>query len=407
MNIADDVWFEVCLRLPLTEIFKCKCVSKVWLSILSDPYFINKWYKLNSSLWTLILGLAKQNPTAPLNSELPLFHPELNSQFISHHQSVSGFSLRFLNQKHELSNTKLYVVGSSNGLVLCTNAFYRQNNYYVCNPLSKKWVSLPPPPTEATIVHTGFTCESSLISTSFKVIRVDEGATLKIDIFSSDLGKWNVYNVLHPGGALHGCSVYDHYVTHNGVFYWMKKGFNQILAFSVNRNHNHQTCGNECRLISLPDQEMDNDRRYFRQSTERNKRFFGQCLGESEGLICYAIVKHKERSLSVWVLEENWSLLHKDIKFYDILAEIASSLIGVESTVDLITDIQVIGFNPVDKNVVIISYKTHILAYNIRNGGYEQLSHPSILDSNLPGSYVGILTFALKPRPTILPAVSW
>ncbi|XP_026447037.1 uncharacterized protein LOC113347574 isoform X2 [Papaver somniferum] len=114
-----------------------------------------------------------------------------------------------------------------------------------------------------------------------------------------------------------------------------------------------------------------------------------------------------EGSLSVWVLEENWYLLHKVIEFLDMLAQMESSLIGGESTVDLIRDIQVIGFNPVDKNVVIISYKKHILAYNIRNGGCEQLSHPSFLGSKSPGPYSGISTFALKPRPTILPPVSW
>ncbi|XP_026450225.1 F-box protein At5g07610-like [Papaver somniferum] len=221
-SIADDVWFEFCLRLPLTEIFKFKCVSKVWLSILSNPHFINKWYKLNYSLWMLIHGtsLAKPNPTASLaTGSFTLSCPKLNSQFICYHQSVSGFSLRFVNQKHELKNTNLYIIGSNNGLVLCTTDHSSQNNYYVCNPLTKKWVSLPPPPRDAIIVHTGFTCESSLTSTSFKVIRVDDGATFKIDIFSSALGKWNVYNVLRPHGAIQGCSIHDNYVAHNGVFF--------------------------------------------------------------------------------------------------------------------------------------------------------------------------------------------
>ncbi|XP_026450830.1 putative F-box protein At3g23950 [Papaver somniferum] len=196
--------------------------------------------------------------------------------------------------------------GSSDGLVLCTTNFSSQNYYYVCNPLTKEWVSLPPPPTEQINVQTGFTCESSLISKSYKVIRVSQGqGSFKIDIFTSDLDEWNVYDVLYPPGVYHGCSIYDNHDTCNGVFYWYQKVYNNVLAFSVDRINKHQTCGNEIRLINFPDRQIDNENRYFNQSIKWQQRDLHQCLGESEGTICFAIIEQAERSLSVWVLEEN------------------------------------------------------------------------------------------------------
>lgn len=56
-----------------------------------------------------------------------------------------------------------------------------------------------------------------------------------------------------------------------------------------------------------------------------------------------------------WVFQESgWYLLHKNIVLHDMLVEMESLLNGGAGAVDLIKEIQVIGFNPVDKNVVIL-----------------------------------------------------
>ncbi|XP_026393490.1 uncharacterized protein LOC113288614 [Papaver somniferum] len=129
----------------------------------------------------------------------------------------------------------------------------------------------------------------------------------------------------------------------------------------------------------------------------------------------------KERSLSVWVLDGDWHTLRKDIKLHDWLAEVESQFFdGCESEVesqlfdgcesgeeDWMEEIEVVGFSPVDKDVVILRYNRYVWAYDTRNRVYEQLCHPSSLRSNFPSArHLSTSAFVLKPRPTILPPVS-
>ncbi|XP_026452211.1 uncharacterized protein LOC113352627 [Papaver somniferum] len=318
---------------------------------------------------------------------------------MSHHQT--GLSFRFLNQ--ELARLYPYLLGASNGLVLYTTNIYNQIRYYVCNPLTQKWVSLPPPPPrENNWAVAGLICNQCLSesSTSYKVIRIPQvkaaAKEFRVEIYSSDLGEWNVVSC--PPRATWEVTIHDNFVTLNGVLYWFQQQNSEVLAFSVDRNTNDGTCGNECRLINIP--YLVRDRYDFTSLSE--------CLGESEGLICFARFKYKEMSLSVWVLDVDWYVLHQDIQLYDWLAEIETRLCDGSDGRDLMTEIRIAGFSPVDKNVVILSFKEYVWAYNTKTRVYEQLCHPSFLRSNVPSvPRLRALEFILKPRPTTLPPVSW
>lgn len=238
---------------------------------------------------------------------------ESHSQFVSHHQN--DLSFRFL--KSNFPNprgTKLNLVGSSNGLFLCGTNLSNQNHqihYYVCNPLTQKWVLLPPPPPPppaaigfGMTAVTGFICDDkcflpSLVSASYNVVRIPKfGVAAKefeVEFFSSDLGEWYIYDVSCPHYVTWDYNICDNLVTCNGFLYWFQKRTSKILVVSG-------TGGNECRLIDMPDQSMDGCH-----------KFGGLCISESEGSICYASLKETEMSLSVWVLEGDgdWYMLHK------------------------------------------------------------------------------------------------
>ncbi|OVA04895.1 F-box domain [Macleaya cordata] len=189
--LPEDVWIEIFSRLPLNFIFKFRCVSKLWLSFLSKPSFIiGIFNSLTSPPWTLVYQLNDNH----FSHFYPIFDrqlfstasPDVHFQFISRYD---GFSFRFLPEE------KIYLLASSNGLVLCSASLNYQSIYYVCNPLTKKWVSLPPPTqSPPRLFLNGFICDSSSLTftSTYKVLRIPEfkDPTTKFDleIFSSDTG---------------------------------------------------------------------------------------------------------------------------------------------------------------------------------------------------------------------------
>lgn len=149
-------------------------------------------------------------------------------------------------------------------MVLYTTSLLEHQCYYVCIPLTQKWGSLPPTPRIYKWVLIGFICNecfsSSLVSTSYKVIRIPKieaaAKEFKVEIYSSDLGIWNFYDVSCPPDVTVNFSCDDNVVTHNGVLYWLQKGCRIFLAVSVDGNTSNETCGNECRSINFPEPDQ-------------------------------------------------------------------------------------------------------------------------------------------------------
>ncbi|XP_026443564.1 F-box protein At3g26010-like [Papaver somniferum] len=412
-NLTDDIWLEIFLLLPLNSIFKLRCVSKVWSSLLSNPNFINKWIQFNSSNESLPwIVFHSYNTVYSKNNFLISYAKSLNSKSISGNEH--GFSFRFLNPNpHDQS---IYLLDSSNGLVLCTPSYYRPRIYYVCNPLTQKWVSLPPSPTSTTSwVVNGFTCESISSTSCYKVVRIPkfEGSSNKfsIEIFSSDLGEWIIREVTCPASVIwHYSHVRKSIVIVNGVLYWTELG-NRILTYSL--KNNSETGDRQSRLINFPDMELED-------SYGDNSSY---CLGQL-GFLCYARIMTSQKILSVWVLEDEWHLLHKDIDLSDLVAEMYSKFHvcefeDPEREDEDFMEVQVLGFSPVDKNVILLSYHIFVWAFNIKTRRHEELSQTSFLgnthsayryqlfNTHSVDRYRVYYPFALKPMPTILPPPSW
>ncbi|XP_026452233.1 uncharacterized protein LOC113352649 [Papaver somniferum] len=219
-------------------------------------------------------------------------------------------------------------------------------------------------------------------------------------------------------------------VTRSEVLYWME-GRSRIVVYDLNNNGDTGSC--RCTLIDLPDLQWGDsymeELRYDKDHTH--------CLGESEGLLCYARIMRNQRTLSVWVLEDNkWCLLHKDIDLHDIFAEMSNKSYEVESEQEeqqeedegmnveeedegmiveeeqdgeeALMAVHVLCFNPVDKDVVFLSYNNCVWAFHTRTKRYEELSLPSFLAGmHSTYRYRIFFPFVLNPLPTILPPPSW
>ncbi|OVA08919.1 hypothetical protein BVC80_901g45 [Macleaya cordata] len=386
--LTEGVLFEFFLRLPLKSIYKFRCASKLWLSLLSNPNFIAKWMRFNSmnlSPWAIMYYL--NYPVGESNA-IRLISPDLHS--ICHHD---GFSFRFLYSKIcQKQDEFIHVVGSSNGLVLYLASNYHERiGYYVCNPLTKKYISLPQLPKNISrrrwLVSHGFNCEPSSSSpmtpTTYTIVRFSifntdpyASTTFDIDIFSSDLGEWNTYEVSFPQQVISNYPRPPNLVIHNGVSYWIE-GRNRIIAYDLTDKNKNKNGGHQCRLIDLPEKKGDDNK-------------YHEFLGESEGLISYSRCESGE--LSFWILDDEvlddfstttgswvWRLVH-NIKTKDmLLAENCEDWFIKELASGKTVNLEPLAFNPVHQNVLILGYNYYnMFAYNIRTRLLEVLirDHP-------------------------------
>jgi hypothetical protein len=118
-EIPDGVLMEILLRLPLKSIFKFKCVSKRWLSVISDPYLVTSFLaqlkkESLSPAWDLLFcymynggGEISAKDMAPRLTFKN--HPDFKPR---------GFSLEFLTCEVHPQNQSIKVLAASNGLML-------------------------------------------------------------------------------------------------------------------------------------------------------------------------------------------------------------------------------------------------------------------------------------------------
>ncbi|XP_058202842.1 F-box protein At5g07610-like [Rhododendron vialii] len=127
-----DLLTEILLRLPAKSAIRFKCVSKQWLSLVSESQF-----SINHST---------RNPRPSSTSGLYFYIEEtLNSVSLHGRCRNPPPPLSFLDGLVERSTIE--VAHSSNGLLLCyinsIDGYLQQ--YIVCNPTTKKYTLLPKP----------------------------------------------------------------------------------------------------------------------------------------------------------------------------------------------------------------------------------------------------------------------
>ncbi|XP_074273517.1 F-box protein At2g16450-like [Silene latifolia] len=176
-HLTDDLLAEILLRLPAKFVFRCKSVSKRWLSLTSSLSFTCSFILTrfsNDINKMLLFKVATRLPCIGQAYALPLLH---------------DFSLPFafdfipplrpdnydINLYYQLNPRKvtdrlltdIHLIDSYGGLVLLRAVFkdpplvpsYHGTlpyyHYYVCNPITKHWVELP---LISTLDLVGFTC---------------------------------------------------------------------------------------------------------------------------------------------------------------------------------------------------------------------------------------------------------
>ncbi|PQQ20587.1 hypothetical protein Pyn_01227 [Prunus yedoensis var. nudiflora] len=285
-DLPDFLLVEILCRIPQKSAVQCMCVSKRWYGLVSDPYFVGRFLRLQS------------DNQVPINTYF-LFTNSKNKRKLffdvwgKEHKRSSDLSvLSFLPPFQEPPAVSVntrggepIVVGEYNDLLLCCATTWFQRDYYICNPYTKQWDALPPPPQCHKSIRVGFICDpyyntTSTTSTIFQlnaeyrysVVRLipeflgyenSSSSQFKAQIFSSETGEWTESVVLSPRSFRFDNLACNAGVACNGMLYWWSAAHADdgtfIIGLDPYSNNSSSTGGDHnkyyLRFIDKPENE--------------------------------------------------------------------------------------------------------------------------------------------------------
>nr|GMD20644.1 putative F-box protein At3g23950 [Ipomoea batatas] len=311
---CDELVGEILVRLPITVAVRFQAVCKRWYSLISSPYFIARFRHLRHQhiqSSSLVFRFAYSYFQIVSNSNS-------SNSLLGKMYGESAFRLSYL----PCSPTDLQALrleGSFADLILCscitptntnTNTNTYKTDYYVSNPLTRKWIALPPVAYDVSeYVSIGFVCVPSpvAVDTKFMVVRLCSSryeftprSWFKAQVFSSENWQWRTLVVSSP------LTLEQHMggtplVAYRGMLHWLNADC--ILVYDPLNVPERFS-----RVIHLPIQLHPLD--YYRNN----------CFGVSQGCLRVTGISgentvNRDPVLDVWELEDYdsglWKLVHK------------------------------------------------------------------------------------------------
>jgi F-box interacting protein len=225
----DDIVTEILIRIPVKPLFRFKCVSKRWLSLISDSHFSRRHHHRHRTSLSGIF-LRRRNPS--------------HFQFVSldgTHSSPPFTSLDFIAHKiKDPSLSGVKILQSCNGLLLCRSLNKsltdQTHHYYVCNPTTKRFSTLPRLSVEGSIIIFGLSLAfDPSKSPNYQVVCVRSSAvslySYQIEIYSSETRAWRLCG--SPFVAPFDM-VFDSAVFWNEAVHWLSPS-GSALCFDVDK----------------------------------------------------------------------------------------------------------------------------------------------------------------------------
>ncbi|KAL4566222.1 hypothetical protein LXL04_030334 [Taraxacum kok-saghyz] len=163
-------------RLAVKKIIHCKCVCKKWLGLISHSYFDN--LRLSRSPPTLLIHHNSVGYDRNSNQPGILTWVEVEDDLDHHHLHHDPLMNLNLNLSPIFQESSTLLLGSVDGMVYLWQE--HKDNSYICNPISREYMILPPPPK--TYYHQKGLGPPTIIITScfgvgsvtkkYKVIRI-------------------------------------------------------------------------------------------------------------------------------------------------------------------------------------------------------------------------------------------
>ena len=388
-KLSDLLLFEILYRLPCRWALQCKSISKRWFSLISHPYFIRRYIHHRHSdsqqqqqqPFTLLLQYAH-------NSEKTiLVLPSHNSEFFTDSTNVGLDFLNFLPLKARKNDPFCVEVEASfNDLLLVRHEVSRFSEpikfceYFICNPFTKQWLTLPPRTT--SFVMVGFVCKPYCLDKEqgcvtnvhyrYKVVRIHSSSEtnttqLRVEIFSSETGEWRDSLVSSPRGLspFKVESLHAGVVACNGMLHWVNTDEENkfIKGFVVFDPFND---AERCHYLDPP--------------IDISPKHFAVSIGEFQGRLRIFQGGHERNDaynsyyFSVWELEDysdagTWCMKYK-VHFKDMVSEHSEivQIFKIMGEYELPPPVLFLAFDPIDDETVFLQFRHHVVLCNMRTG---------------------------------------
>ncbi|XP_045815477.1 F-box/kelch-repeat protein At3g06240-like [Trifolium pratense] len=192
-NIPSHITVQILLQLPIESLLICKCVCKMWKTLISEPHFAKLHFERRPSLMirtkdhrvsrTLYLlecqpekfEIGTDNHVKLQPFKLPL--RDANSKFGEKQNKIKNKSkCPYIASKPDLD--KFGIVNSCNGL-LCLCDPSNGNPLVICNPVTGEFIRLPEATTTPTLNTTRVTREQRLTALGF-LPKINEYKVIKM-----------------------------------------------------------------------------------------------------------------------------------------------------------------------------------------------------------------------------------
>ncbi|KAK9074102.1 hypothetical protein SSX86_006699 [Deinandra increscens subsp. villosa] len=139
-ELPSHIMVDILSRLPVKTIVHCNCVCKSWRDLVSDSHFADI-HLLRSPAGLMIHHMKDMRHGLDIPGVLRWVEikDELDHQRL-HHDPVMNLDLGLA---PVLRDAKLLQVGSVNGLMCFWEFGPNSDNTYICNPITREYLSLP------------------------------------------------------------------------------------------------------------------------------------------------------------------------------------------------------------------------------------------------------------------------
>lgn len=355
---------EILPRLPGKGLLCLGAASRRYKALVFDPDFTDRYWR---------------RPRAGVIVQPRKFSTEPVPRFLSGGQEpatelVSGADLSFLPEPSAREKDYLrsinapdtgdvaVVLHSTAGLLLCSRGRIRPMQFYVCNPVTWQWVTLPELPWPPAVWTSGLLRvdkDEGGVAKRFQVVLFNhpmqwkcQGAGFDLRIFSSDTGRWEAMQ-FRPPFVVEDALVPPPILGQSSTAYWIRSEVrNQAIAYNC-ADHSVQ-------IIRLPKCPFDG----------RFRRSIGERRG---GGLRYA---HADSSVfEVWDSKEGgggnlkWTLVHC-VDVAELLEQNpeAHAFLWEEPPTTRCDYPAPLGFHPTDEDVVFVNMPGSVFAYSMEHG---------------------------------------